>query len=110
AFAEGPEDVAIFVVADPNQSIHGFAGGGMVWAQELVGTQAITYRLVDNFRCAAAIRELASRLAIGIAQAPPDTNSLPDVPPGEVLVKSGKDEMEEATIVADWIEQKLTHG
>lgn len=104
------EALSLFVVADARQSIHGWAGGGIQWARELVGPDARELKLEHNFRCATLILELAGRVAEHFATHRTDAASPPGSPPGNVQVRSAKDESEEARIVADWIEGLLNSG
>lgn len=104
------DKLALFVVADPGQSINAWAGGGIEWARLLVGNEAHKLSLRNNFRCATEVLDLAGRVAEHSNRSRPEALPPEGAPRGSVSVRSAEDEAVEAGIVLDWIDQLLTNG
>ena len=100
----------LFVVADDRQSINGWAGGGMRWAEMLVGPNCERLELGHNFRCATRILSLARQVARHFSPPRADAETPPGAPEGLVLSCETEDSAEEAHRVADWIEKLVTAG
>ena len=100
----------LFVVADDRQSINGWAGGGMHWAQKLVGAQSVQFELEHSFRCATRILALARRIAHHFNPPRTDATTPPGTPDGMVRTCVAGDSVEEARMVADWIDGLIEPG
>lgn len=100
----------LFVVADDRQSINGWAGGGMHWARELVGSQSMQFELEHNFRCATRILALARRVAHHFNPPRTDAATPPGTPDGMICTCVAGDSVEEARMVADWIDGLIERG
>ena len=100
----------LFVVADDRQSINGYAGGGMHWAQMLLGSHYQRFELQHNFRCATQILSLARQVAHHFNPPRTDAETPPGTPQGIVLTGEAEDSNEEARVVADWIDGLLSRG
>ena len=104
------EALSLCVVADERQSIHGYAGGAMRWAYELLGSDFVQYELPHNFRCATEILSLAGRIALHFTPPRTDAEAPIGTPPGLVVTAACEDAEEEAKTVVDWIEDLLSKG
>ena len=102
--------VELFVVADDRQSINGWAGGGMRWAEMLVGPDCERLELRHNFRCATRILSLARRVAHHFNPPRTDAETPAGAPEGLVLSSETQDSSEESRRVADWIEELVSTG
>ncbi len=100
----------LFVVADARQSINGWAGGGMKWAEMLVGSDCERLELRHNFRCATRILSLAQKVALHFD--PPRTDAEPPAgaPEGLVLHYAAQNSRDEARRIVDWIEGLVSTG
>src|SRR5260221_2286173 len=102
----------VFVVADRNQAIYGFAGGDTRFLDEFEASfKAQQLPLTSNFRCAASIVELANGLA---KRLPGTTTSDAMVPAGGAIGHVDawilEDEADEAKAVCEWIRRLLDDG
>lgn len=104
------DETAVFLVGDPNQSIHGWAGGSIQWARHLIGPRAVDLVLNHNFRCATRILEASSLVATKLASRSIIPKPPAGTPPGIIGVLSGLTERDEARNVADWVDMLLTQG
>ena len=104
------DTVELFVVADDRQSINGWAGGGMRWAEMLVGPNCERLELRHNFRCATRILSLARQVAHHFNPAREDAQTRPGAPEGLVLSCEAQDSAEEARTVVAWIEELVSTG
>ena len=104
------DDLDLFVVADDRQSINGWAGGGMQWAQMLVGPNPQRFELQHNFRCATRILALSRRVAHHFKPPRTDGGTPPGAPEGMLLAHNAKDSAEEARIVVDWVDELVLSG
>ena len=104
------DTLELFVVADDRQSINGWAGGGMQWAQMLVEPNYQRLELQHNFRCATQILSLARRVAHHFNPPRTDAETVPGAPEGVLLTREIEDSAEEARIVVDWIEGLVSSG
>ena len=100
----------LFVVADDRQSINGWAGGGMQWAQMLVGPNHQRFELRHNFRCATRILSLSRQVARHFNPARADGGTPPGAPEGMLLTREAENSVEEAHIVVDWIDGLVLKG
>ena len=104
------EDLELFVVADDRQSINGWAGGGMKWAEMLVGPGCERLELRHNFRCATRILSLAREVARHFNPPRTDGETPPGAPEGLILSHEAKNSKEEAQSVVDWIDGLVSTG
>ena len=104
------EALELFVVADDRQSINGWAGGGMQWAQMLVGPDHQRFELQHNFRCATRILSLSRQVAHHFNPPRADGGTPPGAPEGMVLTREAEDSAEEARIVVDWVDGLVLSG
>ena len=100
----------LFVVADDRQSINGWAGGGMQWAQMLVGPNHQRFELQHNFRCATRILSLSRQVAHHFNPPRTDGGTPPGAPEGMLLTREAEDSAEEAQIVVDWVDGLVLKG
>ena len=100
----------LFVVADDRQAINGWAGGGMQWADMLVGPNRERLELRHNFRCATRILSLARQVTRHFSPPRTDAETPPGAPEGLVRYQGTADSTEEARTVVDWIEQVESTG
>lgn len=102
------DKVNLFVVADHQQSIRGFAGGSFKNAQNLVPTaiQGPLY-LRHNFRSAMEILRAAEAVLNGNAT---DTLMPPNTPPGRVCLVSKGSSDTESSFIASWAFKLIEHG
>ena len=100
----------LFVVADDRQSINGWAGGGMQWAQMLVGPNHQRFELQHNFRCATRILSLSRQVAHHFNPPRTDGGTPPGAPEGMLLTREAEDSAEEAHIVVDWVDGLVLKG
>lgn len=100
--------VNLFVVADHQQSIRGFAGGSFKNAQNLVpmAIQNPLY-LRHNFRSATEILRAAEAVLNGNAT---DTLMPPNTPPGRVCLVSKRSSDTESSFIASWAFKLIEHG
>ena len=104
------DTLELFVVADDRQSINGWAGGGMEWAERLVGSDYRRYELHHNFRSATRVLALARQIASHFAPPRTDAEPPPGAPEGVVLAREAEDSSDEARIVVDWIDELVSGG
>ena len=104
------DSLELFVVADDRQSINGWAGGGMDWARKLVGSQSVQLELKHNFRCATQILTLAQSVARHFNPPRTDAATPPGTPDGALRACVAGDSVEEARMVADWIDRLVEEG
>lgn len=104
------DGLELFVVADARQSINGWAGGGMKWAEMLVGPDCERLELRHNFRCATRILALARQVAQHFNPPRTDAEPPPGAPEGLVLSYEAQDSEEEARRVVAWIEGLISTG
>ena len=100
----------LFVVADDRQSINGWAGGGMQWAQMLVGPNHQRFELQHNFRCATRILSLSRQVAHHFNPPRTDGETPPGTPEGILLTCEAEDSAEEARIIVDWVDGLVLKG
>ena len=100
----------LFVVADDRQSINGWAGGGMQWAQMLIGPNHQRFELQHNFRCATRILSLSRQVARHFNPPRTDGGMPPGAPEGMLLTREAADSAEEAHIVVDWVDGLILKG
>lgn len=102
----------MFVVADADQSINSFAGGGPNFLQEFVSDFcADERRLTTNFRSARLIVDALDSLRqrIGAARTPAPTGQ-GNLARGWIGARSYAHEESEARAVSDWIRRLLKEG
>ena len=104
------DSLELFVVADDRQSINGWAEGGMGWARKLVGPQSVQLELKHNFRRATQILTLARRVARHFNPPRTDAAMPPGTPDGALRTCMAEDSVEEARMVADWIDGLVEEG
>ena len=104
------DSLELFVVADDRQSINGWAGGGMQWAQMLVGPNHQRFELQHNFRSATQILSLSRRVAHHFNPPRTDGGTPPGAPEGFLLARVAEDSAEEAQIVVDWVDRLVLKG
>ena len=104
------DDLELFVVADDRQSINGWAGGGMRWAQMLVGPNHQRFELQHNFRCATRILALSRQVAHHFNPPRTDGGTPLGAPEGMLLAREAEDSTEEAHIVVDWVDGLVLKG
>ena len=104
------DTLELLVVADDRQSINGWAGGGMQWAQMLVGSNYQRLELQHNFRCATRILSLSRQVAHHFNPPRTDGGTPPGAPDGMLLTREAEDPAEEARIVVDWVDQLVLGG
>ena len=100
----------LFVVADDRQSINGWAGGGMQWAQMLVEPNHQRFELQHNFRCATRILSLSRQVAHHFNPPRTDGGTPPGAPEGMLVTREAEDSAEEAQIVVDWVDGLVLKG
>ena len=106
----------LFIVADVNQSINSFAGGGPEFLRSFITDfTANESQLETNFRSAKYIvdvlENLRNRIGSGIKQLPRSTAvSRKILAPGWVEARSYSDEKSEARAIRSWISSLLTKG
>ena len=100
----------LFVVADDRQAINGWAGGGMEWADMLVGPNRERLELRYNFRCATRILSLARQVARHFRPPRTDAETPTGAPDGVVLSHRAMNSTEEACTVVNWIEELQSTG
>ena len=107
---------SFFVVADEDQSINSFVGGGPDFLQEFVNQfDAYKRHLTTNFRSAKVIdgvlQSLRAKMETGtLTQREPATIDIGNLADGWVGARSYTDEEEEATAVIKWIKSLLEEG
>lgn len=103
----------VFMVADRNQSMYGFAGASTHYLERFEKEfQAARINLTDNFRCAAEIVGIANSLishSPRLSQSSKLMISAADAQ-GAVWALSYEDEESEATAVVDWALGLITSG
>lgn len=104
------DSVELFVVADDRQSINGWAGGDMQWAEQLAGPERQQFELQHNFRCATQILTLARTVASHFDPPRTDASTPPGTPTGSVYADEAEDSAEEARIVGHWIDDLIRNG
>lgn len=104
------DDLELFVVADDRQSINGWAGGGMQWAQMLVGSNHERLELRHNFRCATRILSLSRQIAHHFNPPRTDGGTPPGAPEGTLLARGAEDTAAEAQMVVDWVDNLVLSG
>lgn len=108
----GDEHRNVFMVADKNQLIFGFNGTSTRFlAQFERDFQAERFRLSSNFRCARDIVGVANRLSSHLdAEAGVPPMSAECEARGRVCCWVTDDEVQEASVVAEWTERLLDRG
>ena len=104
------DTLELFVVADDRQAINGWAGGGMQWAQMLVGPNHERFELQHNFRSATRILSLSRQVAHHFNPRRTDGGTPPGAPEGLLFARVAKDSAEEAQTVVDWIDGLVLKG
>ena len=102
----------VFVVADTDQSINSFAGGGPNFLRDFVSDfHADERRLTTNFRSARLIIDALDSLRQRIGAAPkPAPTGQANLASGWIKARSYTDEESEARAVSDWIRLLLKEG
>jgi DNA helicase-2/ATP-dependent DNA helicase PcrA len=104
----------VFLVADKNQSIYGFAGASPRFVDRFAADfEAKNLPLTTNFRSASAIVKVANALAehfLGAAAAPAMPMTTGIQAPGSVEAKSFQTERAEAVGAVEWIRGLLIGG
>ena len=100
----------LFVLADDRQAINGWAGGGMKWAQMLVGPNHKRFELRHNFRSATRILSLSRQVAHHFNPPRTDGRTPPGAPKGLIIARMAEDSAEEAQVVVDWVDELILKG
>ena len=100
----------LFVLADDRQAINGWAGGGMQWAQMLVGPEFKRFELRHNFRSATRILSLSRQVAYHFNPPRADGGTPPGAPEGLVTTRAAEDSNAEAQVVVDWVDELMLEG
>lgn len=107
----GDEHRNIMLVADDRQAIYGFSGASTEYLEQFLKDFGATrHTLQGNFRCASRIVDVANRLAAAMPGTRPTPMVATGRAAGRVQLVECEDELDEATTVANWVEQSVRDG